>query len=404
MVIKDAFISLNIYTITIILTMDGNLMNKRIIFNVIFVILIFILLNLYIGFNGWIYLDNLFNKTSITVKLTYWIIFWFFTFSYILSRLLKKKMPRPIFRLLHKIGAYWIAVFYYLLLILVAVDIIGWGVATLSSLHIHTIILWLGTFVLISLMFLIVKGRKNALNTKVVHYDLQIQKKNDAYKELSIVLISDLHLSTLVTNKRLKYLVEKINTLSPHLVLIAGDIIDEDITPFVEENMVETLKKLTPKIGTFAVPGNHDYYGGHLEILDKHLKDAGITFLLDDYRLINDSFYILGRKDLASKKRLELHELMEGLNQTKPIILLDHQPKDLELPTKLGVDLQVSGHTHRGQFMPNHLITRKIFELDWGHLQKGVSHFIVSSGFGTWGPPIRNGNPSEMVSIHITFE
>ncbi|PEJ59542.1 phosphoesterase [Bacillus sp. AFS002410] len=384
--------------------MKGIIMNKRILLNITFVMIFFFLINFFIGINGWIYLSTIFSKwTNPTIKLIYWIVFWIITFAYILSRVLKRKLPNSFFKPLHKIGAYWLAIFYYLIFLVIAADLVGVLLRALTPLKANVITLILGTIVVLSIVLLITIGRRNAINTEIVHYDINIDKPNDQYKELSIVLVSDLHLSTLVTNKRLEFLVDKVNKISPDLVLIAGDIIDEDITPFVEENMIETLKKLKPRIGTYAVPGNHDYYGGHLDLLVEHLKDAGIHILLDEKELVENNFYIVGRKDLASKKRLELNELLEGIDHTKPIILLDHQPYHLEVPTQLGVDLQVSGHTHRGQFKPNHLITRRLYEVDWGYLQKEQSHFVVSSGFGTWGPPIRTGNPSEIVTITVSF-
>ncbi len=380
-------------------------MNKRIVLNIILVMIFFFLINFYIGLNGWNYINALLSKwVNPTIKIIYWIVFLLITFAYILSRVLKSKLPTSFFKPIHKIGAYWLAIFYYLIFFVIVADLIGLILREFTSFKTSSIItVILGTIVILCVANLIIKGRKSALETQIVHYDINVDKPNEKYKELLIVLVSDLHLSTLVTNKRLEFLVDKINKLAPDLVLIAGDIIDEDITPFVEENMIQTLKKLKPKIGIYAVPGNHDYYGGHLDLLARHLKDAGIHILLDEKELVDHNFYIVGRKDLASKKRLDLHELLEGIDHTKPIILLDHQPYHLEIPTQLGVDLQVSGHTHRGQFMPNHLITRRLYEVDWGYLQKERSHFVVSSGFGTWGPPIRTGNPSEIVTITVSF-
>lgn len=383
----------------------GIFMNRRVFINLVIVTFIFLLINFYLGIHGWVYIATLLNSEyHIAGKLVYWIIFWFITFSYILSRVLKKQLPRSVFKFLHHIGAYWLAVIYYLIFILILSDLVGLLLLTFTSLSFDKLIVYLGTIVIFSIVFLIVKGRRNALNTQFIHYDIQLEKSNAFSNELSIVLVSDLHLSTLVTNKRLAFLVDEINSLSPDLVLIAGDIIDEDITPFVEEDMVETFKGLKPRIGTYAVPGNHDYYGGHLDLLVEQLTEAGVHILLDEKVLVENSFYIVGRKDLASKSRLELRDLLVEIDHTKPIILLDHQPYRLDIPTNLGVDLQVSGHTHRGQFKPNHLITRKLYELDWGYLQKNLSHFVVSSGFGTWGPPIRTGNPSEIVTINVTFQ
>lgn len=86
-----------------------------------------------------------------------------------------------------------------------------------------------------------------------------------------------------------------------------------------------------------------------------------------------------------------------------PIIAMDHQPTDLQAAADNGVDLLLCGHTHRGQMAPNHLVTRRMYELDWGYKQKGSMHTIVSSGFGFWGPPLRLGSQSEIVQIEVTF-
>ena len=96
-------------------------------------------------------------------------------------------------------------------------------------------------------------------------------------------------------------------------------------------------------------------------------------------------------------------ELTAGLDPDLPVILMDHQPSALREIAEAGVDLSLSGHTHRGQMAPNHWITRRIFELDWGYKRIGGLHAFVSSGFGTWGPPIRIGSRNEILSITVRF-
>lgn len=89
---------------------------------------------------------------------------------------------------------------------------------------------------------------------------------------------------------------------------------------------------------------------------------------------------------------------------TKPVILLEHQPYELSIAQQLGVDLMVSGHTHHGQVFPGNLITKAIYENDWGYVKNGDMHSIVTSGFGFWGPPIRIGTRSELISIRVQFD
>lgn len=107
---------------------------------------------------------------------------------------------------------------------------------------------------------------------------------------------------------------------------------------------------------------------------------------------------------MFGKARLELSSLIEEIDNNLPIILLDHQPVNLEEGQRNGIDLQLSGHTHNGQFFPNNLIAKYVFENSWGYLRKGEYQIVVSSGFGTWGPPIRIGSHSEITDLTIYFE
>ena len=129
----------------------------------------------------------------------------------------------------------------------------------------------------------------------------------------------------------------------------------------------------------------------------------GVQMLMDEAVLINDQFYLIGRNDLTDDNRKEVAEFVGNFDRSKPIIMMDHQPKEFTTAEKSGVDLLLLGHIHRGQLAPAHLITSRIFENDWGYLQKGTFHSIVSSGFGTWGPPLRIGSRAEVVIIHLSF-
>jgi predicted MPP superfamily phosphohydrolase len=124
--------------------------------------------------------------------------------------------------------------------------------------------------------------------------------------------------------------------------------------------------------------------------------------LLDETICIDNSFYVTGREDATNGKRQSLAGLKPE-NQLLPWFVMDHTPFDLKTPADLGVDLHVSGHTHRGQMWPNHLITRRLFELDYGYKTKNAMHAFVSSGFGFWGPPIRLGSRSELWTITVVF-
>ena len=182
---------------------------------------------------------------------------------------------------------------------------------------------------------------------------------------------------------------------------------DEDLGPVIKQNLGEVLKKITSKYGVFAVTGNHEYIGG-VEPAVKYLTEHGITELRDSFVKIDDSFYLIGREDRSGKQfggkwRRPLEEIITGIDKEFPLILMDHQPAKLDEAEKAGIDLQLSGHTHHGQLWPFNFITKKIYELSMGYKRKGKTHYYVSCGVGTWGPPIRTGNKPEIISFTLNF-
>jgi predicted MPP superfamily phosphohydrolase len=222
------------------------------------------------------------------------------------------------------------------------------------------------------------------------------------------VMASDFHLGAYNGSERLRKLVEKINSLAPDIVLLAGDVVDESVSTAEEEEMIGILKELRAPLGVFSVTGNHEYYSG-LEKNLTHLERAGVRVLQDEALRIDNSFWLIGRKDRTVRsfgdQRLSLREIIarNGVDESLPLIVLDHQPLELLEAAEAGVDLQLSGHTHAGQLFPFSLINRRLYEQAWGYLRKGRTQYYVSSGAGTWGPPIRTGSVSEIVRIRIRF-
>ena len=237
----------------------------------------------------------------------------------------------------------------------------------------------------------------------VVRYDqVNIDKKADL-DSLKILMVSDTHLGPIVRSGHLEKLARIVEKEQPDIVLIPGDIIDDQIDIFNEENMIEIFREMEPPLGVYASPGNHDYYGDDLDELEEELEDGGIHMLMDETEEV-DGLYLIGRQDLTDDNRSSIKELVEGLDQSKPIIMLDHTPVELSQAEESGVDLILSGHTHRGQVFPGNLITDWIYENDWGYLKKGDLHSFVSSGFGTWGPPLRIASRSEVWVIDVNFK
>ncbi len=224
-------------------------------------------------------------------------------------------------------------------------------------------------------------------------------------KHLTIVMASDIHLSSYINRKNLERYVAFINNQNPDLVLLAGDIADMNLAPLVNEKMAEVLAQIKATHGVYAITGNHEFYGGHKEEIYKYLESAGIHFLKDSSALAADStLYIIGRDDKTNHHRAVLADLVKGLDADVPKILLDHQPFNLADAEQNGIDLQLSGHTHNGQFWPGNHIVSWMFELPYGYKKKGNTHYYVSSGLGLWGPKYRIGTVSEIVVVHLTLQ
>ena len=255
----------------------------------------------------------------------------------------------------------------------------------------------------------IAAGAYNAVRPRTVDLDLSIPKKAGGMERLTIVVASDLHLGTLIGRSRLEKVVEMINALDPDVIFLPGDIVDETVTAKHEVEFSVIMRRLRAPLGVFAVPGNHEFYSG-LERNLACLRTCGIKVLEDEAISVAGAFVLVGRRDPSSltpkEPRLPIRDILakHGLDDRLPIILLDHQPAHLEEASLAGVDLQLSGHTHAGQIFPLDVVNRMVWELNWGYLWKGNTQYYVTSGVGTWGPPVRTGSRPEIVRIRLTFD
>lgn len=361
---------------------------------------LYLLLNYYVGrriFNGFNYIFKI-------TPIIFWVIFWFLSLAYIISMTLNKHLPSSLNDFLYLIGSYWLSILMYSLLTFPIIGLINYILKRANynndKIFIFETILIVALFTIITLI-----GSFNARSSKITSYDLKLENKT-LNTPLNIVMVSDIHLGNLIKNSRLERLVNEINDLNPDIVLLAGDIIDSDINPFIDNNMAEEFSKINSKYGTFAALGNHDFLTKSEDKIVELLKENSVTVLRDDKVLVNDSFYIIGRDDssvdrLSDIKRKSLGEITKDIDKSKPLIAIDHNPKDINDSLDAEIDLQVSGHTHKGQIVPGNLITNSIFEVDYGYLKKDSLNVIVSSGYGTWGPPVRIGSRSEIVKIRL---
>ncbi|MCU7495497.1 MAG: metallophosphoesterase [Ignavibacteria bacterium] len=371
------------------------------------VLIVYGLVNYYIFMRGW----QAIPKGS-PIRTYYLIVFLFLALSYFAGRTLEKQAFYGLGDVLMWVGAFWLAAMVYFLLAVVVIDLFrlvnhftGFFPSLLTRDYART--KYYTALAVISIVAVtVILGRVNAVTPRLKVLDLEIKKKTNPIKTLNIVAASDIHLGTLVGNSRLDSLVERINRLQPDVVLFPGDIVDEDLGPVIKQNLGETLRKIKSKYGIYAVPGNHEFYGG-IQAATQYLTEHGIVMLRDKVVKLEGGVYLIGRDDRSVnqvKKRKPLQELMREVDRTKPVIMMDHQPFDLQEAADNGVDLQISGHTHHGQLWPFNFITNRVYELSWGYKKKQNTNYYVSSGFGGWGPPIRTGNTPEIVNFRLRFE
>jgi len=367
-------------------------------------LMVYGLANVYIGNRFFYWL-----QTLVTVPLIfYWGVFILVAVAPILSRILPRVGIAKAESLFY-IGDWWLAVTYWSVLLWLIVDITRTFDKPLNFLPtIAKDMSNQGYIVLFILLGMLAYGAWNALNPVITRYDISIDKKIEGIDQLKIVLVSDIHMGRVVGIDRVERLAKSLNELNPDIVLYAGDQIDDDAT-YVENNKIaEPLRNVKARFGSYAVLGNHEYISGQPALAVSLLKNNGITVLQDQWITIGDVIYIIGRDDLFAVRYTArgtgtLADIMKDIDKNKIIVLMDHQPSRINEAAQQGVDLQVSGHTHNGQFFPNNLITKRIYEQDWGYLKKGAYQLIVSCGYGTWGPPIRLGNRPEIVEINIIF-
>lgn len=303
---------------------------------------------------------------------------------------------------LYTIGASWLFVLVYLLLFNLLQDIVCLtGIVSKATALKYTRDNWAGFSLVLGFIALLMLTGYMKYKTKVrVPLDITVNKDMGNRDSLKIVAMSDLHLGYTISDSELKQWIEMINAENPDIILIAGDIIDNDVRPLKAGRYAEYLKELKVPLGVYTCAGNHEYIS-NISASKDFISKTGITLLQDSVALVDSCFYIVGRDDYSNRGRKPLEDLLVNIDPTKPVIVLDHQPHNLNEAEENKVDLQLSGHTHQGQFWPISTITDMMYEKSHGFLKKGESNIYVSSGIGIWGGKFRIGTQSEYVVITI---
>ena len=352
------------------------------------------------------------------------VLYAFFALSLLTSFLIKRD---PVHRILKVISNCWLGMYLYFLgftaILVLLRFIFAHTVLTKTWLYSPMGLKAVGLGAILFVTGMCIYGMVHAVHIYTTRYE--VPSKKDAH--LKIALVADLHLGYSIGSHQMEEMVEKINAEEPDVVVIAGDIFDNEYDAIRNpEKLEKTLRGIKSTYGVYACWGNHDlneeilagftfkHKDGDLsDIKDprmkKFLEDSNIHILEDESVLINDQFYVIGRKDASLTEKI--HEtrkapaqLTEKLDRDKPIIMIDHQPKELQELADAGVDLDLCGHTHNGQTFPGNFTIKLMWENPCGLLSKDNMTNITTSGAGVWGPAMRIGTDSEICSINIQLK
>ncbi|MGL4990975.1 MAG: metallophosphoesterase [Sarcina sp.] len=263
---------------------------------------------------------------------------------------------------------------------------------------------YFGAIQIVILVLIFAYGRYNASKVKIRNYNIKLDKKSELDK-LDVVLISDLHLGYFNDNKKFEKNIERINNLNADLVVISGDLFDQNFSALQHnEETKRIINSIKSKYGTYLSFGNHDS-GPTYNAMKDFVLNTNVKLLEDGAISFDNKFIIAGRRDLSPvgfTGEIRDNKWNVGLNKNLPLIVLEHQPIYKEYHES--TDLILSGHTHKGQIFPFNLATKFYFENHYGYLKlKNGIQTIVTSGLGTWGPPVRIGSNNEIVKIRVQF-
>lgn len=332
-------------------------------------------------------------------------------------------LRRPLF----KIGAYWLGISLYLILYVALIDLLRWIYSKVfkdkyNDFYARTICALL---IIVLTGVTSIYGIINAKIVRTTEYEITINKDGGNFKEMTIAMFGDPQFGYNIGEYHLKQAVDIINKNDVDIVCVVGDIFDNQYSAIKNpDKLIGLFNQIKSKYGMYAVLGNHDVEEPILcgftfndddiknklaskEMLD-FIRKSGMVLLYDENVIINNSVNLYGRADqerpnLGNITRKESGDLFKEVDVSKPIMVLDHEPREYDELEKAGVDLMMAGHTHDGQLLPTKIATDIIWENPYGLWVKNAFHAITTSGLGLFGPNMRVGTIAEVCIIHVKF-
>lgn len=352
-----------------------------------------VMMVLYVAGNGYVFwrLWQVMSPLPMALRVGVAVAFWVVAMLFFVAMAMRNSEHCPaLTKTMMWLGTTWMVFILYMVLATALFDILHLFIPALN----HGVLYALGITTA-----LLVYGNINYHHPCVEHLDIKVDKRMED-DNIRMVMASDIHLGYGTDRRALERYVAMINSQKPDVVVIVGDLVDNSIVPVRRERMGEVLDRIEAPEGVYVVAGNHEYISG-IEACEAFLRDTKVTLLRDSVVTLSSGIQIVGRDDRMNRHRKSLEELVAEVDMSRPVVVLDHQPYDIATSNTLGVDIHLSGHTHRGQIWPLSLLTDAMYDQSHGYRRWSHTHAYVSSGLSLWGPPFRIGTHSDMAVIDI---
>ena len=361
---------------------------------------IYVLINAYIYFRGFAALSGE-GRWVIGLKL----LFVTLVVAFPVMHSLEDDLNGPFWNALNLIGSFWVVGMVYFFLITLLSDVVRLTdrlvpVVPARLKNNRRLVGRTAFFGSVALVVIIIFfGWLNTRFVRVESLQVDLAKLPKANNPTTVVFASDFHIGPTIHERQVETFVDEINAQHPDIILIGGDLVEGSVDGL--GRMSEILARLRAPLGVYAVLGNHEYHGGPEET-EAFMRSAGIEVLRDRVVTFPGIVNLVGLDDPRSgAKEASIPDLVAGGDPSLPTILLTHRPINLERYAGNDIDLMLAGHSHHGQFFPLTIVTDFVYTVSYGYARIGTMQVYVTSGLGTWGPPVRILTHPEIVKITL---